>query len=179
MWMKRVDGRTPRPAPAHNKTVSQRQKTFLPHVLAITVGTKVDFKNEDDVFHNVFSLSLPNDFDTGLYRQGGSYLQTFRKPGLVQIMCNIHASMIAYIYVVDSPYYTQADESGAFTVKNVPPGQYDIEAWNEQSIQNFKQRLNVGDEGIHGLVVKVGGDRRLPASVPDKSGRPRQAHLPY
>jgi plastocyanin len=117
VWLKRANGETPRPAPAKGKVISQRGKSFVPHVLAVPVGTKVDFRNDDSIFHNVFSLTKPNDFDTGLYKQGGTYSQVFKKPGPVQLLCNIHSSMIAYVYVVDSPYYTQADGAGAFTIK--------------------------------------------------------------
>ena len=179
VWLKRADGRTPRPAPARGKVITQRNKTFLPHVLAVPVGTTVDFRNEDDIFHNVFSLSRPNDFDTGLYRQGTSYAQTFRKTGMVQILCNIHASMLGYVYVVDSPYYAQAEANGAFKIKNVPPGEYDLETWNEASLHPTKQRLTIGPEGVRGLVLKVSGDKASPTTLPDKSGKPRQAHLGY
>ena len=104
------------------------------------MGTKVDFRNDDAIFHNVFSLSKPNDFDTGLYKQGGTYPQVFKKPGLVQLLCNIHSSMIGYVYVVDSPYYAQADGAGAFTIKGVPPGDYDVEVWHEASSKPTQQR---------------------------------------
>lgn len=179
LWLKRVGGPTPRPAPARGKVIRQRNKTFIPRVLAVPVGTKVDFRNEDDLFHNVFSLSRPNDFDTGLYRQGASYEQTFRKAGLVQILCNIHASMLAYVFVVDTPYYTQADASGAFTIKNVPPGEYELATWHEASAKPSTQLVAVGPEGARGLTVRVAGDRSAPATVPDKSGHPRQTHLNY
>jgi plastocyanin len=179
VWLKRANGETPRPAPAKGKVISQKGKAFVPHVLAVPVGTKVDFRNDDAIFHNVFSLTKPNDFDTGLYKQGGEYEQTFKKPGPVQLLCNIHSSMIGYVYVVDSPYYTQADGSGAFTIKGVPPGEYEIEVWHEGASKTTKQRLAVGAEGVRGLELRVGGDRRPPAFVPDKSGKPRQSHLGY
>jgi plastocyanin len=179
VWLKRANGETPRPAPAKGKVISQRGKSFVPHVLAVPVGTKVDFRNDDSIFHNVFSLTKPNDFDTGLYKQGGTYSQVFKKPGPVQLLCNIHSSMIAYVYVVDSPYYTQADGAGAFTIKGVPPGEYDVEVWHEASSKTTRQRVTVGDDGVRGLALRVGGDRRPPAFVPDKSGKPRQSHLGY
>jgi plastocyanin len=179
VWLKRANGETPRPAPARGKVISQKNKTFVPHVLAVPVGTKVDFRNDDAIFHNVFSLAKPNDFDTGLYRQGATYTETFKKAGPVQLLCNIHSSMIGYVYVVDSPYYAQADGSGAFTIKGVPPGEYEIEVWHEASSKTTKQRLTVGPEGVRGLALRVGGDRKPPAFVPDKSGKPRQSHLGY
>jgi plastocyanin len=179
VWLKRASGETPRPAAAKGKVVTQRNKSFIPRVLAVPVGTKVDFRNEDEIFHNVFSLSRPNDFDTGLYRQGTSYSQIFRKAGPVQLLCNIHASMIGYVYVVDTPYYAQADLSGAFTIKGVPPGEYEISVWHEGSSKDVHQKITVGAEGLHGMAIRVGGDRRLPAFVPDKSGKPRQSQLGY
>ena len=143
------------------------------------MGTKVDFRNDDAIFHNVFSLGRPNDFDTGLYKQGATYAQTFKKAGPVQLLCNIHSSMIGYVYVVDSPYYAQADGSGAFTIKGVPPGEYDVEVWHEAASKTTRQRVTVGADGVRGLALRVGGDRRPPAFVPDKSGKPRQSHLGY
>jgi plastocyanin len=179
IWLRRANGETPRPAPAKGKVISQKGKAFVPHVLAVPVGTTVDFRNDDQIFHNVFSLNKPNDFDTGLYKQGGSYPQTFKKPGAVQLLCNIHSSMMGYVYVVDSPWYAQADGSGAFTIRGVPPGEYEVEVWHESASKPTKQRLAVGVDGVRGLELRVGGDRRPPAFVPDKSGKPRQSHLGY
>ena len=179
LWMKRLDAPTPRPAPARGKVIRQRNKTFIPRVLAVPVGSKIDFRNEDEIFHNVFSLSRPNDFDTGLYRQGASYSQVFRKAGAVQILCNIHATMIAHVFVVDTPYYTQADAGGLFTIKNVPPGEYEMETWHEASAKPWKQTVTVGPDGVRGLAVNVAGDKSGPTQVPDKSGKPRQTHLGY
>jgi plastocyanin len=179
LWLKRVGGETPRPVPARGKVVTQRNKTFLPHVLAVPVGTKVTFRNEDSIFHNVFSLSKPNQFDTGLYKQGGSYAATFRHPGVVQTLCNIHSSMLGFIYVVDSPFYAQADGSGAFSIKGVPPGDYELNVWHEAASKTAQQRVTVSAGGVRGLAVTIGGDKRAPQFVPDKSGKPRQSQLGY
>jgi plastocyanin len=179
IWLKRANGETPKPAPARGKVISQRGKAFVPHVLAVPVGSKVEFRNDDAIYHNVFSLGKPNDFDTGLYKQGATYPQVFKKPGPVQLLCNIHSSMIGYVFVVDSPYYTQADGAGAFTIRGVPPGEYDVEVWHEASSKNTRQRVTVGSDGVRGLALRIGGDRRPPAFVPDKSGKPRQSHLGY
>jgi plastocyanin len=179
IWMKRVGGETPKPGAAHNKVITQRNKTFIPHVLVVPVGTKVSFRNEDPIFHNVFSLSKPNDFDTGLYKQGATYQQTFRRAGVVQILCNIHSSMLGIIVVVDTPYYAQTDGSGAFTIKGVPPGEYELKAWHEAASKVVEQKVSVGPAGTRGLSLQVGGDKRPPQFVPDKSGKPRQSHLGY
>ena len=179
IWLKRHGAETPRPAPAKGKVINQRNKSFVPHVLAVPVGSKVDFRNEDSIFHNVFSLSKPNDFDTGLYRQGASYSQVFKKAGPVQILCNIHSSMLGYVYVVDTPYYTQADGAGAFTIKGVPPGEYELSIWHEGSSKELHQRVTVGVDGVRSLEIKVAGDRGAPTFLPDKSGKPRQSQLGY
>ena len=159
--------------------ITQRNKTFIPHVLVVPVGTKVSFRNEDAIFHNIFSLSKPNDFDTGLYKQGATYQQTFKHTGVVQILCNIHSSMLGVIVVVDTPYYAQAEESGAFSIKGVPPGDYEMKVWHEAASKVTEQRLSVGAAGVRGLTVQVGGDKRTPQFVPDKSGKPRQSHIGY
>jgi hypothetical protein len=143
------------------------------------VGTRVDFKNEDGIFHNVFSLSKPNDFDAGLYKGGQSYSQTFGAAGAVQILCNIHASMIGYVVVVDTPYYGQTDASGVFSIRGVPPGDYQLEAWHEGASTPTRARVVVGPDGVRGLSLRIGADRHAPAFVPDKYGKPRQAQLGY
>jgi plastocyanin len=179
IWLKRFGGETPRPAPGRTKVITQRGKTFVPHVLAVPVGTTVSFHNDDPIFHNIFSLSKPNDFDTGLYKQGASYNQTFRHAGVVQILCNIHASMLGFVFVVDTPYYAQADEAGAFAIKGVPPGDYELSVWHESASKPSQQRLTVGAAGVRGLALRVAGDQRPPQFLPDKSGKPRQSHLGY
>jgi plastocyanin len=178
VWLKRAGGETPRPAPARGKVITQRNKAFLPHVLVVPVGSKVVFRNEDPIFHNIFSLTKPNEFDTGLYKEGASYTQTFKHPGAVQLLCNIHASMLGFVVVVDTPYYAQADAAGAFTIRGVPPGEYQIEVWHENASQSTVQRLAVGADGAR-VALRIGGDRRPPQFLPDKSGKPRQSHLGY
>ncbi len=179
IWLKRANGETPRPAPAHGKVISQRGKMFVPHVLVVPVGTRVAFRNDDPIFHNIFSLSKPNEFDTGLYKQGATYTETFRHPGAVQLLCNIHASMFGFVVVVDTPYYAESDAGGAFNIKGVPPGEYELQVWHEASAKPTVEHLTVGAGGIRGLALRVGGDKRAPQFVPDKSGKPRQSHLGY
>jgi plastocyanin len=179
IWLKRASGETPRPAPAHGKVISQRGKMFVPHVLVVPVGTRVAFRNDDPIFHNIFSLSKPNEFDTGLYKQGATYTETFRHPGAVQLLCNIHASMFGFVFVVDTPYYAQAEASGAFSIKGVPPGEYELQVWHEAAAKPTVDHLTVGAGGVRGLALRVGGDKRVPQFVPDKSGKPRQSQLGY
>jgi hypothetical protein len=180
LWLERLDGPTPRPRlPPKPRVVDQAGKAFVPHVLAIGVGETVDFKNGDPFFHNVFSLSPGQRFDAGLYDGGHSYLRTFTRAGPVELLCNIHASMLGYLYVVDSAYYAQPRSNGTFAIRNVPPGRYRLSAWHESSTGVVRQTVTVGSEGLRGLVVRINGDRAPLVAVPDKYGKPRQPQLGY
>jgi len=139
----------------------------------------VEFRNDDVYYHNVFSLSPAQKFDTGIDAAGVSHRQTFKKAGLVELLCNIHASMRGFIYVVDSAYYTQPRPGGAFTIRGVPPGRYELNVWHETSAEVVKQPLAVGPGGIHGINVDIPHDRPPSVVVPDKYGRPRQPQLGY
>jgi plastocyanin len=180
LWLERLDGPTPRPRlPPKPRVVDQAGKAFVPHVLAIGVGETVDFKNGDPFFHNVFSLSPGQHFDAGLYDGGHSYLRTFTRSGPVELLCNIHASMLGYLYVVDSAYYAQPRSNGTFTIRSVPPGRYRLNAWHESSANVVRQAVTVGPEGARGLVVRINGDRAPLVAVPDTYGKPRQPQLGY
>lgn len=179
IWLTRTDGPTPAVRPGRTRIVNQRDKVFIPRVLAVPVGTKVDFRNDDPFYHNVFSLSDSQRFDTGLYASGLSYSQTFNKAGPVELLCNIHASMVGYVYVVDSPYYTQPRSSGAFAIRNVPPGRYELSAWHESSANLVKVPVNVSAAGATGVSVKIPSNRPPLVVVPDKYGKPRQPQLGY
>ena len=179
VWMKAANGSTPRPpVPAKPRVILQRGKQFFPHVLAVPVGAQVGFRNQDKVFHNVFSLSKPNDFDLGLYEKGLTRVRTFTEPGPVTLLCNIHAGMSAFVYVVDSPYYALADRAGRFAIRGVPPGEYILEAWHETSSAPTQQRVRVG-RGNTVVAVSVRNDRPPSPNVPDKAGHPRQPQLGY
>jgi plastocyanin len=173
--LKRLDGPTPKTSPLH-KVVLQKDKAFVPRILAVPAGSSVVFRNEDEINHNVFSLS-PR-FDTGLYGKDGEKEETFDKPGVVQLLCNIHSSMLGYVVVVDTPYYGQADASGAFSIRGVPPGEYEVSAWHENASKPTTRKLTVSREGAK-LSITVGGDRQPPAFPPDKYGKPRQPQLGY
>jgi plastocyanin len=113
-------------------TLTQKHRTFSPTVLAVPVGSTVDFPNGDPVFHNVFSLSAPEPFDLGLYRGGASRSRTFTRPGTYRVFCNIHPEMTAFIAVVPSPWVTLADTGGRFSL-DLPPGRYRLTALSERA----------------------------------------------
>ncbi len=116
-------------AQTHRVVLDQRNLAFSPHVLAVRIGTTVDFPNNDRVFHNVFSFHDGKRFDLGMYPIGTMRRVTFDRPGLSRIFCNIHPNMAAYVIAVDSPYFGISDDAGAFTIPAVPPGTYTYHAW--------------------------------------------------
>ena len=128
------------------RAMAQRDKTFTPHVLAVTKGSTVEFPNEDRFFHNVFSLSEGNTFDLGLYRAGTSRNVTFEKAGVVDVFCNIHPNMWAQILVLENPYYAVTSKDGAFEIPKVPTGTYTLVAWARGSDQ-VKQQVRVDQNG--------------------------------
>ena len=179
IWLRRIDGPTPHVAPAQNQIITQRDKTFLPHVLAVPLGTSVQFRNDDRIYHDIFSIAKPNEFDAGIRATGATYTKTFTHPGVVELLCNIHSTMNAYVLVVDSPLYAKAQASGSFVVHGVPPGRYELSAWHEAASTITRKPITVGPEGAHDLAVSVGGDKRPSPFVPDKYGHKRQPQLGY
>jgi len=113
-----------------------RGKTLVPHVLAIPLGSTVEFPNDDPISHNLFSLSTANTFDLGLYRRGAGKSHKFDIPGVVNVYCNVHPNMSSVIHVMATPYYTFADAAGNYALADIPPGKYRLVVWNEQGGQS-------------------------------------------
>lgn len=128
--------------PLTKAVIDQRSKVFLPHVSVVTKGTTVEFPNNDTVFHNVFAYYDAKKFDLGNYPRGSSKSVKFDKVGVVALLCNIHAEMSAYIYVVDTPYYAVTDKQGRFQIKEVAPGEYTLKVWHESGY-SLTQRISV------------------------------------
>lgn len=127
-------GATPAPKPGPSPLeVVTRGKQFEPRVLPVRVGSRVRFPNADPILHNVFSVSPGNAFDLGLARQGAGKDVTFTRPGLVRVFCNVHHSMVAYVLVLDTPYFTSPDAGGSFALTGLPAGEGTLTAWHEQA----------------------------------------------
>jgi len=119
----------------------QHNKTFLPHVLVVPVGTVVNFPNHDPFFHNVFSLFDGKRFDLGLYEAGASNSVRFDRLGVSFLFCNIHPEMSAVVVAVDTPYYGLSDRKGNLTIQNVPDGKYELHVWYERSLPDDLKTL--------------------------------------
>jgi plastocyanin len=126
--------------------MDQRNEAFTPHVLAIVAGTTVDFPNNDRTYHNVFSLSKPRTFDLGRYAAGRSKAIRFDRPGIVRVFCDIHSHMSAYILVFAHRFFAVTDDEGRYRIDQVPPGNYNVVAWNE-SVDSESRRVAVPDGG--------------------------------
>lgn len=123
------------PAPEKHIVIDQKGLMFHPHVNAIQVGTTVDFLNSDNVAHNVFWPSISGNkklgHNLGTWPKGEKKPFKFDNPGVASLLCNVHPEMSAYIVISPTPYFAETDESGNYTIANVPDGSYTLTAWHE------------------------------------------------
>ena len=141
--------------PAGRARMDQHGEQFVPRVLAVTVGTTVDFPNTDTIFHNVFSLARIKTFDLGRYppRRTGSV--TFDRPGIVPVFCDIHSNMSAYILVFSHPFFALTEPDGRYSILGVPPGAYTLRVWSELGTVE-PRRVVVGDGEVVEMNLQVG-----------------------
>jgi|SRR5579872_2606405 plastocyanin len=123
------------PAPKDRPVMDQKGLLFAPHIMAVQQGTTVDFLNSDNVAHNVFWTSVGGDkkagHNLGTWPKGEKRPFTFDKPGAVPLYCNVHPDMAGYIIVSPTPYFAETDDSGNYTIKDVPDGSYTLTIWHE------------------------------------------------
>lgn len=115
-----------------SRRIVQRDAQFIPHVLPVMVGTVVEWPNEDDILHNVFSLSEAKPFDLDLYKAPVVKRVTFDKPGRVDVFCSIHTTMSCVVLVLENPHFAVSDEKGRYVIRDVPAGTYRLKAWHER-----------------------------------------------
>jgi plastocyanin len=132
--------------PSDRARMTQRNERFAPQVLAIRAGTTVDFPNEDQTYHNVFSLSKTRRFDLGRYAAGMSKPVRFDQPGIVRVFCDIHSHMSAFILVFNHHYFDATDADGRYDIPAVPPGRYTVLAWHEGTVRDA-QAVTVPEQG--------------------------------
>jgi plastocyanin len=127
-----LKGNTIRPDTTQKPTATmiQQDEMFVPYVLPVQTGTAISFPNEDDFYHNVFSVMSGERFDLGRYAKGETTYQTFDKPGVVVVRCEIHPGMKAYILILDTPLFTVPSQTGKYTFSDIPPGTYQLFAWH-------------------------------------------------
>lgn len=129
-----------------NPQIRQRDLQFAPALTVVVLGTTVDFPNDDKVFHNVFSFSEAAKFDLGLYKSGTSKSVTLRKPGVVNVYCNIHPEMISKIKVLDSTYFAIVGADGTFRIEHVPAGSHSLVAWQPHGSE-YRGQVTIAQSG--------------------------------
>jgi plastocyanin len=127
--------------------MNQQGLRFMPHVLAIQAGTTVDFPNSDPVSHNVFSISETKRFNLGLYGRGMKRTIRFDRPGVVDLLCNVHMEMSGYIVVLKNPYFAQTGTNGTYRIAGVPAGRHRMRCWHEQ-LPAQEEVIDVPSEGV-------------------------------
>ena len=143
-----------------NFVMDQRNLEFIPHVLPVLVGSTVQFPNNDQVDHNIFSMSRTKKFNLGSYKPGASKAVLFDKPGVVEVRCDVHAEMAAYILVLKNSYFAVTDKKGNFQIPDVnylqqagledlpdlAPGKYFIKSWHEK-LKTQKESITITENG--------------------------------
>ncbi|HZF02634.1 MAG TPA: carboxypeptidase regulatory-like domain-containing protein [Methylomirabilota bacterium] len=128
------------------KRVAQHGAMFSPHVLPVMVGTTVEWPNDDDIYHNVFSMSDAKQFDLGLYKGDPPEKKVkFDKPGRVDVFCSIHENMHCIVLVLENQYFASTDDNGDYKIPNVPPGTYKLKAWHERLPADEKEIIVPAD----------------------------------
>ncbi len=163
VWLDPADAGPPGPVRQPRLTMKQKDKRFVPHVLAAQVGATVQFPNLDAIFHSAFSNFSGQIFDFGLYPPGTSRGVTFSRPGVVRIFCNIHPSMSAVIVVLPYPWFGVSGPSGEIAIRDVPPGDYRLHVFHERARQEtlsaLERRIAVssGDEQLPPIEISETG----------------------
>ena len=143
-----------------NFVMDQRNLEFIPHVMPILVGASVQFPNNDEVDHNIFSMSRTKKFNLGSYKPGDSKAVLFDKPGIVEVRCDVHAEMAAYILVMKNPYFAVTDKKGNFQIPDanylqqaglkdqadLATGKYFIKTWHEK-LKTQKKAITISEDG--------------------------------
>ena len=155
-----------------SRVVAMRGREFLPHVVIVQAGGNVAFPNQDPFSHNVFSNVDLGPFDLGLYRRGATRSATFARAGVYPIYCNIHSTMVSFVVAVPSPWATQPDASGRFTLHGVPAGRYVVHAWHEHGAREVTKEIVVPESGLDSLDLTIDARTYVDAPHLNKFGRP-------
>ena len=140
--------------------IQQKDKKFTPLVSVVQVGTSVNFPNNDTVRHHVYSFSPAKSFELKLYAGKPELPVLFDKVGTVVVGCNIHDQMVAYIKVVDTPYFVKTDASGKAKLNQLPVGKFTVKVWHYQqmaSVSNPEQIIDSNNKDSEAkIAIKLG-----------------------
>lgn len=126
-----LEGAFPKPTSLPMKQIAQKDLTFIPSLLPVQIGTRIEFPNLDDTYHSIFSYSPAKRFDLGRYRPEERPIpsEIFDKAGLVTLRCDIHEHMRGLILVLNTPHYVVTEADGRFRLSGLPAGGYTLKAW--------------------------------------------------
>jgi plastocyanin len=153
-------------SPGTGARLQQKDKRFTPHLLAVTVGTAIEFPNQDPFFHDVFSIYHGKPFDLGLYESGAVRKVRFSEPGVSYIFCNIHPEMSAVVIALSTPHFTITASDGSFNIRHLPPGRYKLELWYEHATESelttLSREVDVtdGDNSLSTITLHASESRR-------------------
>jgi len=141
-----------KPAPK-TAQMDQKGQLFVPFVLPVVKGTTIEFLNHDDTGHNVFSPD-GEKFDLGVFTKDQVRKYTVDREGVYTLLCKMHPSMIAYIVSLQNPYFAVTGDDGAFTIADVPPGDYTLKVWHERKHAE-PLKVTVPATGAAGLLLEL------------------------
>jgi len=126
--------------PQEHAVMDQKNMAFIQHILPLLKGTTVDFLNSDMVQHNIYSPdAVADNTNLGTWLKGEIRSFTFNKLGVASMRCNVHVDMLAYVLVLQNPYFAKVNTDGGFSITNVPEGKYTVKLWNERYKAEDKQ----------------------------------------
>ena len=160
--------------PELKEQMAMQSRQFAPRVRVVTVGSKIEFPNQDPFSHNIFSNAAGASFDLGLYGRGGMKDVEFKKAGAFPIYCNIHSRMTGYVVVVNTPFRTETGGDGRFSVTGVPAGKYTVHFWHERAPE-ISRELVVSAAGVSGVDAKLDASGFKVAAHKNKFGQDYKA----
>ncbi|MDP2644817.1 MAG: plastocyanin/azurin family copper-binding protein [Desulfobacterales bacterium] len=142
--------------PAEHAQMDQKNMAFLPHVLPVVAGTTVDFLNNDEVLHNVFSSNdCAENFNLGTWGKGEARPYQFKNADCnAIILCKPHPEMEAWVVTLQNPYFGKTDKTGAFSIKDVPAGKYTLKLWHKEA-KGPDQEVTISQDGEVVLDIKM------------------------
>ena len=174
VWLEPVSGHV-RDTPPVNATMAHKKKTFVPHVLAVRTGSKVSFPNLDPLFHNAFSNYDGQPFDIGLHPPHSAREVVFNRPGIVRLFCNIHPTMSAVIVVLKTPFFAVTGNAGAFSIPDVPAGEYRLQVFHERclaaALQALERQITVESDNLALPRIAISEAGYLPPPHKNKYGK--------
>ncbi len=170
-FVEALDAPAPVHPPADPVAIVQKDQEFVPYVTPIVVGTRVSFPNKDTVQHHVYSVSPAKKFEIPLYIGESSATILFDRPGPVTLGCNIHDWMVAYVYVLATPYFAKTGADGVADIAGLPPGRYTLELWHPRLAARVDRQITIEASGdtVQEVSVTLRPDRRI-RRAPESDG---------